>query len=472
MRRFGIGFLLLCLAGGLLVQGQPAKVHLGWSQNDVYETMTVVWHSPSLDAQRVVYDGLSQSGVAGYKWEVLGTGETIQPTTGTDGSAITTTAMPGYYYKAELTGLKPGETYHFRVVDGSGAATQEWAFRTIEPSQEIRFAYAGDSQRPYETPEGPGGQLLSRPTAPANWPYMRNLLTQQAASEKPDFILVLGDFVARGNKSEQWENWLDAWQENAVTSTGRMIPIVPVVGNHDLGGYPDVDSSYEWILGLFAMPQPMPGRPWYSLDFPELHLTVLAATAGHTSGIWASAESEANEQRNWLRADLATAPQARWKLVAFHYNYLGCYASCTGYPSDVYAQEWTRIFQGYDVDMVMMGHTHNYTRTWPVTLDGSAPCGMLGLSYNLESSSEDGITYITQGTWGGPPNQVAQAASCSVWPWIAAAASHPSIGLIELGGSTLFGEIRDTSSGSPLDAFELPYQTTTFGTPGYSEVIP
>lgn len=329
MRRFGIGLLLLvlCLAETLLVQGQPSKVHLGWSQNDVYKTMTVVWHSQSLDTQRVVYDVKSQSAAAGYAWAKHGTGASVQPTTGTDGSTITTTAMPGYYYRAELTGLEPGTTYYFRVVDDEDRATDEWSFRTIEPNEEIQFAFAGDSQRPFETAEGEAGQLLSRPTAPANWPYMRDFLTQLAASEDPDFILVLGDFVARGNNPDQWENWLDAWQENAVTSSGRMIPIVPVVGNHDLGDYPDVDSSYEWILGLFACPQPISGRPWYSLDFPELHMTVLAATSQSTASSWAGAVAEAEAQRQWLREDLLTAPEARWKLVAFHFNYLGCYAS-------------------------------------------------------------------------------------------------------------------------------------------------
>jgi len=473
MKRFGVGLAMamLCLGVAVLASGQVSRVHLGWSRNDVYTTMTVVWHAPVLEDQYVVYDLQSEEDVSDYEWKALGSGAVVRPTTGTNGQTISTTALPGYSYRVELVGLEPGTTYFFRVVDASGTATREWTLRTIALDQAIRFAFAGDSQRPYETPEGPGGQLLGNPTAPANWPFMRDFLTQKAAGESPDFFLALGDLVARGNNPEHWENWLDAWQANAVSPDGRMIPIVTVVGNHDLGGYPNIDSSYEWLLGQFAMPQPIPGLPCYALDFPELHLVVLAATAGHTSGTWAAATAEANAQLDWLEDDLAAAPDARWRLVAFHYNYLGCYCACTGYPSDVYTKAWSGALQDGGADMVFMGHTHNYTRSFPVTVDVDATCGPLGLRFSLQNDSENGITYITAGIWGGPTNAIVRGTSCDLWPWIAAAAGHPAMGLVELDGTALRCTVDDTSYGAPLDSFTLPCVLDTFGPAPYTETV-
>ena len=465
--------MVLCLAVGVLANGQVSRVHLGWSQNDVYETMTVMWHSPVLENQYVIYDLQSRTHVDEYEWHVDATAMAVQPTIGTGGQAISTTALPGYTYRAELVGLEPGVPYYFRVVDEGGCATEEWWLRTIEPGQAIRFTFAGDSQRPHETPEGDFGQLLGKPTAPANWPFMRDFLTQQAAAADPDFMLALGDLVARGNNPDQWENWLDAWQEHAISPSGRMIPIVPVVGNHDVGDVPpNADSSYEWMVGQFAMPQSVPGLPCYSLDFPGLHLTVLAATGGHLIGTYSAAVAEAAAQIAWLENDLAGAgaQNASWRLVAFHYNYLGCFAPCSSNLYDVYPQAWSKILQDFDVDMVFMGHTHNYTRTWPVSLDTGSFCSGGSPLFELHSHSEDGITYVIAGIWGGPTNSIVNGTACSLRPWIAAAASHPAMGLIELTATTLSGWVHDTLG--ELDSFQLPYVTSTFDPPDYTETIP
>jgi hypothetical protein len=464
-----VGIVLLTVSVGGVAQ--VSQVHLGWSENDVYTTMTVMWYSPTGGNQRVLYDQVSHSSATGYAYQQTGVAHTIHPTHAPDGQSISTTPFSGNYYRAELSGLEKGTTYYFRIKgSGPGGTTQEWSFRTIAPGQVVSFAFAGDSQRPYATPEGEAGQLLSKPAAPANWPYMRDFLTQAMADEEPDFVLALGDIVCRGNVQAQWDHWFEAWQEFAVTGSGRMIPIVPVIGNHDVSGYPDVDASFEWFLGQFAIPQPVPGIPCYSLDFPNLHLTVLSATSQQVASNWNAAQAEAQAQVSWLTQNLQGS-SAPWKIVAFHYNYLGCYMSCTGYPSDCYMKAWTPILESTDVDMVLMGHVHNYTRSWPVDLAYDGACSGSDCGVGLESSSEDGITYIVSGTWGGPPNAISAGTACEIRPWIAAAAGHPSMGFVRVYPSTLGVAMTDTA-GAVLDTFTLPYTVSAFPTPSYTQVIP
>ena len=385
---------------------------------------------------------------------------------------ILTVPFAGAYYRAELLELKPGTTYYFRIQDtASGDVTRQWSFRTIAPDQTVNFAFAGDSQRPFVTEDGDLGQLATRPAAPANWPYMRDFITGTVADAEPDFMLALGDLVSRGNSQEQWDHWFDAWQEHAVTDSGRMIPLVPVIGNHDTGGYPDVDASYEWFLGQFAVPRPVPGVPCYSLAFPNLHLIALAATSQQVSSDGDRARAEAAAQVRWLASDLEGAAEAAWKVVAFHYNYLGCYVSCTGYPSDRYMSAWTPAFEQNEVDMVLMGHVHNYTRTWPVDLALDGACAGSDFGANLAMSSEDGITYIVSGTWGAPAAAIIEGTACEVRPWIAAAAAHPGVGFARVKQGTL-GVLMTDTAGTILDSFELPYTTTGFPTPGYVLMIP
>jgi len=464
----GVVFLVL-LALPIAVLAQVSQVHLGWSENNVYETMTVMWYSPmtSDQGQWVYYDLVPGGCPPQYEWELEGVPSQIAP-------AGAVASFDGFYYRAKLEGLVPGQTYYFRVVDkASGEMTREWSFRTIGVSQQfVRFAFAGDSQRPFITVEdGEFGQLINRPNAPANWPYMRDFLTEKAASADPDFVLVLGDLVARGCNQDQWDNWFNAWQDHAVADSCRMIPIVPVIGNHEMGGYPDIDSTYEWFMGLFAMPEPVAGMPCYALDFPNLHLTVLAASGGQIKVQASLAAAEANAQVNWLESDLSSAPAVAWKLVALHCNYLGCFKSCLGYACDEYMFAWTKLFQTYSVDAVLMGHTHNYTRSWPILLPTANPCIGGSLGYDLMGDSNEGITYIVSGTWGGVTNPILSGGFCDVRDWIAAAASHPAMGFAQVEASQCHIQVEDTS-GFSIDGFTLPYQTSSFTIPAYTEVIP
>jgi len=467
--------------GGACVE----QIHLGWATNDVYRTITAMWFSdaPAGTSQRVVYSTSRHPGDLTetearnlYESEVIGSAKVIHPTRGPDGSAITTSAFDGLYYTAELEGLEPGARYFFRVVDGQGAATREWWFETIAPDQEVMFAFGGDSRRPYEDAGVPFAELRSKPDAATNWPQMRDFVTRGAAAKRPDFMLFLGDFVNSGDRQDEWTHWLRGWQENAVSPAGRMIPIVPVIGNHEMGSHPNVNSSYEWCMDQFAFPS---DDPWFALDFPNLHITVLAATFRQvsSSSAWRKSEAEIEAQRAWLEADLASeqATDAAWRIVAFHANYFGCYVAGVDYPSDAYLRAWTKLFQDSGVDLVLMGHTHNYTRSWPIFLSDEDIAMLRTTAENLTGDSSEGITYITHGAWGAPPNILAEGDSCQVRDWIAAAAGHPVIATARVGKSSS-GEDRltirvENTRGDRIDTFTLPFSVETMPPARYEEVI-
>lgn len=69
-------------------------------------------------------------------------------------------------------------------------------------------------------------------------------------------------------------------------------------------------------------------------------------------------EAAIDEQSDWLRQDLAATHQP-WLIVALH---RGPYGGNT-YKK---VKEWVDIFDTYKVDLVLQGHNHEYSRSYPL----------------------------------------------------------------------------------------------------------
>ncbi|MGD2176863.1 MAG: metallophosphoesterase, partial [Anaerolineae bacterium] len=252
----------------------------------------------------------------------------------------------------------------------------------------------------------------------------------------------------------------------------RMIPIVAVIGNHEVGAYPRTDNTYAWFTGLFANPG---DELTFALNFPNLHLTSLKASTGGVSSYWAPAEGEAEEQKDWLEADLQGS-DAAWKMAGFHYPYFSCFEQGTGYASEPFLVHWGEILQDNGADVVVGGHTHNFMRSWPISISEVVTTPVTGeyydytaeAVYTMATSSADGVTYVLQGAWGAPTDAYIKGSDCAVRDFIAAADSIHSYTVVEVAGTEALTMTTKTTSGDELDEVALPYTTTTFETPGYT----
>jgi len=429
----------------------PSQVHLSWSENDVYHTMTAMWHTKARAESKVRYDLHPHNSWEDYDEKALGKAHEVRPAYDRHGKKIKT-KFSGFYHEVELSGLKPGTTYYFRV-GSPDSFSQEWCFKTIGTHENVKFVVGGDSRRMYE------GERR-HPLSVSNWPENRNKITGAAASEDPDFIVFIGDMVLEGANQEHWNNWFGMMQELLVKD-GRMIPIVAVIGNHEMGKHPDTESTYDWFTGLFANPG---NELWYSLDFPNLHLTILSATGGCIGTWWEGAEEEAPKQASWLEADLAGS-RARWKLVAFHVPYYNCRSAGTGYASEVYLRDWAEVIEDpqYEVDLVACGHVHNYMRSFPLRTEieeVAVEKRWTNVGYRaipeISPSSEEGVSYIVQGGWGAPTDPYLEWGRCKVRDFMAAYTSVHSYTLIELEHGKLYLSTRDFN-GKVYDEQVFPY---------------
>lgn len=458
--------VFLPLVGRGWSPADPQLVHLSWSVDDVYHTMTAVWWTLARAASEMVYDTASHANQADYPFTATGGDYRIAPQEDRHGQLIET-SFPGQFHEVHLAGLEPGTLYYFRV-GGEGFWSREWGFRTIGLGQDIKFVVGGDSRRPYAAAE-----IEHAPYAISNWPYARDLVTAHAAQEDPDFIWFLGDMVNTGNDFENWQNWFTSMQDNLVTAEGRMIPIVAVIGNHELGAFPDRETTPAWFQGLFANPG---DELTFVLNFPNLHLTSLRADGQSLVPYWEPSVSQAQEQRDWLAADLRGS-EAEWKLVAFHMPYFSCFEQGTGYPSEPFLYHWWDVLENpdYGADVVFTGHVHNYLRTWPIDITsveevdlggGSAAVGYRA-NYTMQRSSEEGLTYVAQGCWGAPTDPYIRGDDCDIRPFMASGAAVPSYTIVEIGAMTLRMTTK-TTAGDVLDDVTLPYVMQELATPVYN----
>jgi Icc protein len=127
-------------------------------------------------------------------------------------------------------------------------------------------------------------------------------------SPAPDFIITGGDHVfdsfasSRAGADKQWDLYAATLRENT------KLPIHPVMGNHDIWGWGDVDAnqldaSYGKALALDRLGL---RQSYYSLDRAGWHFVILDNVSRRERSYFGGLD---DDQANWLKEDLKSAGQ-------------------------------------------------------------------------------------------------------------------------------------------------------------------
>ncbi|MEA3452267.1 MAG: metallophosphoesterase family protein [Bacteroidota bacterium] len=252
-----------------------------------------------------------------------------------------------YHYFATFNNLKPNTIYHFIIKDSKEESQVYW-FKTMSKNPEKISVIAGGDSR--------------------SQPSIRRLANRMVAKLQPDFVIFDGDFTS-ANSSAQWAQWLDDWQ--LTITNGRIIPIIPVMGNHERGNV---------MPNIFDIPE----DSYYSLDFSNiLHLTVLNTNINITGA-----------QTDWLIKDLNSISDS-WKFTVFHKPMRPHY-SHKSEGDDIY-DAWANIFFKHKIDIVLDGDTHVNKITYPIR-----PSTKYDSEEGFIRDDENGTIYLGEGTWGAP----------------------------------------------------------------------
>lgn len=244
-------------------------------------------------------------------------------------------------FKAEATGLAPNTQYWYEVGTDSPGGWSRTASFVTGPADEniysVSFIHVTDSQGEKEEDFQHWSRTLD-----------------QAAGKFPDaaFILHTGDMTENPDDPAGWRYFFDS-----ASSVLSRLPLMPVTGNHE-----EVDNDAREFLSRFILPEngisAKNKGPSYSFDYGPIHIAVM------------NTESDIGKQKEWLDKDLA-ASDKEWRIVAMHRP---------AYGGNMYdkVEEWVEVFDKYKVDLVLQGHNHEYSRSYPlrggkVTGDGDDP---------------------------------------------------------------------------------------------------
>ena len=269
------------------------------------------------------------------------------------------------YFKCDISGLSANTEYEYKIGKKDSSKDTDWTktykFKTAEKNiDEFSFIAVGDTQ----------GVTWSGVTS-ADKGYMYAMAAMQEAFEEvknPAFMLHTGDVVESGNNKNMWNMFF-----KALNGYGTETPVFAAIGNHDTWGAPlyfdhhfnhpnnggtaALDQSYKNsvtdgnVLRLFSNAD----ETIYSYDYGDAHFIVL------NTGSYCNQDKYIIEaQRKWLIKDLEANKDAKWTIMLFHepvYHRLG------GGESRPWLYD---VIEKYGVDLVIQGHSHLVTRTYPM----------------------------------------------------------------------------------------------------------
>jgi hypothetical protein len=321
----------------------PSTLFLTW-QRDPTTTMTVQW---------VGTVGETADTTVSYA---------VGKTTSWQRQATTTKPYPMTDFKvfrAELTGLTPGTDYQFRI----GRSSPTYRFRTMpaKATDTIHFISGGDV--------GVNVHAISN-----------NI---QAARQDPMFAVVAGDHgYDNGRSVEISLAFLRNYSKHMIGRDGRLIPLVPAIGNHEVdGGYKKPREKAPFYYALFDGLYPETG--YATLDFGD-YLSLVLLDTDHTSPIGGA-------QADWLEKTLKARAEHPH---VFAINHVPAYPSYRNpQPSgnggegtgEGNRKHWVPLFEKYRVPVVLEHHDHTFKRT-------KALLG--GLAH------DNGVLYLGDGSWG------------------------------------------------------------------------
>lgn len=328
-------FLFLFALSSLF--GELSVVYLSY-QHDPAHTVMVHWHAARKQAPEVTYRLKGDEA-----WMVQ------------EGIVVQLSESRVCVHTVELIDLAPGAEYEF-CIQG-----EPFRFRTLPEtlSRPVRFIIGGDA-------------LFDR--------KIFQKMNVQIAAQNPDFIVVGGDIAYTcgvpgwiqnlQSATRRWHIFFTEWKNRMVTTDGRLIPIVPVVGNHDVR----LTARGSYFYTLFSLPEAIAFRVLDSGDYLSLFLL----DTGHSCTVQGM-------QADWLKKQLSQREDRPYKMAAYHVSAYPSVYPFEARTSQAVRAMWSPLFERYHVPLVFEHHNHAYKRTFPLKGGRIDP---------------EGVVYMGDGSWG------------------------------------------------------------------------
>lgn len=267
----------------------------------------------------------------------------------------------GTYYsnKVVIYGLKANTTYYYQIYqNGTWSSVKEYETDDFTSYSVLYFADPQIGACKNQTSSE--NELLSGITAARNDTYNWNdIITDASNHHDVSFMISAGDQVNTAANEYEYAGFL---YPSAMEST----PLASTIGNHDSSSY-----AYSWH---FNNPN----------SFDIKNATQTSYTNGHTNAgtdyyytygevlyiVLDTNNQNCTTHENVIAKAVKENSDCKWRIVTFHQDIYGSGADHSDSDGMVLRTQLTPIMDEYDIDVVLQGHDHTYSRSYQITSDG------------------------------------------------------------------------------------------------------
>lgn len=307
---------------------------------------------------------------------------------GTQTEAVTIDGVKYYSNKVIVKNLKADTNYYYQVMQNG--KWQDAEVYTTKSFSEFSFLYVGDPQigasknqtsTEQEKMVSAGNEVSSTAAdnlAARNDGYNWNNILNDAVKDHSNvsFIVSAGDQVNAGKNEREYAAYLGA---DALTS----LPVATTIGNHD-----SVSNQYSLHFNnpnAFSSSDAnyIQGQTEAGTDYYYSYGNVLFIVLDTNNYNCATHE-------NVMKKAISENKDAKWRIVVFHQDIFGSGYDHSDSDGMVLRTQLTPLMDKYDIDVVLQGHDHTYSRTYQLQGDGKDHTAY-GKDVDMKSAD-----YITQ----------------------------------------------------------------------------
>lgn len=377
-----------CLAGSMAVTGFAATEH--WNDNsgkkaisDEWSQWKTKWENIKTDYEKVSMVPGADATKMNYAWysktadeakvrvstnvdmskttEVNGSNtysENYKEFTGTSKEYKKIDDVTYYANKVTITELKENTTYYYQcLVDGKWTSVKK--FKTGDTSN-FSFLYVGDpqigaskGQTPTESSEAQSADIAARNDA---FSWNKTLTAAISEHSDVDFIVSAGDQINNTGDDNGQEREYAGFLSADVLSN---VPVAPTIGNHD-SKFANYQNHFNVPNAYTEEQNATPAGNDYYYTYGDVLFIVL------NTNNYNCADHEA-----LIKKAEQAAPSAKWKIVTFHHDIYGSGYDHSDSDGIVLRTQLTTLLDKYDIDVVLQGHDHTYSRSYMLTSDGN-----------------------------------------------------------------------------------------------------
>jgi hypothetical protein len=300
--------------------------------------------------------------------------------TGTTGNA----SADKSWHKVSVTGLARDTVYNYSVSNDGVTFSRAYSFKTGAEGA-FQFVTVGDPQ--LTTGNQDSDSVWPNPVKSTRegWADTMGKISQYAPNAA--FMAGTGDQVDTATDEVQYTNYFAPEQL-------RSLPVAPAVGNHEgsAGNFswhfnPPNETNYSSKTDAY-------GNYWYTYNNA---LFVVLNTAPYPNSTTEAAPYIAIMDST-LKAATEATPDYQWLFVQHHKST----ASPASHQTDsdiiqAWAPEFNALMDKYNVDFVLAGHDHVYSRSWVIKDNKKVDANYSG----DEITNPEGVIYFTLSTASG-----------------------------------------------------------------------